>query len=157
MGHLIYTFSGNIETVLNVDDLMLIIRRDNELTKIVEYEITDRYEVIETRVYPLYNYTICRNGDHTSDGKFIYIEVEGSKNLHEYLIYTPTLSSTNILTHKIKKLASHIKFVQSIGEFKHQKYRYSLAINGEMLFSATIPNIVLQFASNAKRKHMSPN
>ena len=28
VGHLIHTFNGNIETVLNVDDLLLIIKRD---------------------------------------------------------------------------------------------------------------------------------
>ena len=61
-----------------------------------------------------------KDGDHASDGQFIYIEVERDKKT-AYLVYCPSISSTNILTHKIPKNGKKIQFIEELGGFSRKK------------------------------------
>lgn len=80
LGHLIKQFDDldtSIESIMTIDSLLVIVSRtDNNNTLIKEYRITEFYSVYETRTYPLYGRKIVHGGSHTSDGHFLYIEVE---------------------------------------------------------------------------------
>ena len=70
-----------------------------------------------------------KDGNHVSDGQFVYIEVENDKK-NSYLVYCPSISSTNILTHKIPKNGKQIHFIQELGFSRKKKYESSIALNG---------------------------
>lgn len=70
-----------------------------------------------------------------------------------YLVYCPTLSTTNILTHTIPK-GKGLKFIKEIGRAELE-YQYSLAINGDSLHSLALPNLLLEFNSTTQRSKCS--
>lgn len=93
---------------MTIDNLLIILyRQEGGGTIIKEYKITSIYSVYETRIYPLYGRKIVTNGTHVSDGEFLYIETETldreDSGKTEYLVFCPSLSTTNILTHVIPK------------------------------------------------------
>lgn len=61
----------------------------------------------------------------------------------QYLVYCPTLSATNVLTHIIPK-DSMITFIQQIGNTKN-KHPHSIGINGNNIFALAVPNMVIKF------------
>jgi hypothetical protein len=68
------------------------------------------------------------------------------EGLTEYLVYCPSLSATNILTHIIPK-DSAISFIQQIGNTKN-KYPQAIGINGNNMFGLATPNMVIAFNYN---------
>ena len=60
----------------------------------------------------------------------------------EMLVYCPTLSTTNILTHKFVR-KSYITFPQILGHFGSSQYTNSLGIHDNTLFSLSTPNAVI--------------
>ena len=140
---------------MTIDNLLIILYQDPNLgtTIIREYKITSVYSVYETRIYPLFGRKIIKNGTHVSDGEFLYIETESlthkDSGKTEYLVFCPTLSTINMLTHVIPK-QSAITFLQEIGGTK-TKYPHSIGIHGKNIFALSLPNLVLKFDYDAKK------
>lgn len=155
IGHLIGTFMDeHIEAILTVDDLLIIVNRTEAgVAHLNEYEVTDYYSVQKKRIYPLYGRKIVENGDHVSDGRFIYIEVslkDDPAHKSEYLVFHPAFSTTNILTHKFIK-SSPLSFAQQVkGVGSSSTYPNTLGIHGHHLFSLTTPNAVIEFESKSQ-------